>query len=312
MIPKPLLMFLALGATAACAVVPGQQRADAPTSAAALAAPAPVATGLGPALPEDAGDAEAYPGDQLGARACAVDIPVDLEPGGPNEPLTWRVLPRDADRARVEPGHVAPPADPAKARLRTGQVLIARAPGAVTLEATAPGGRRAFVQFAAFRASDVQGPVDFPFADVLAPIFPRPLVIRDLETWQGTFLAWWRASDPDLVGDVQPPPPAPGGIAFPHRNLLLVDLETPFGRFGHSPIVTHIEDGVVHVAVPEGFEDAPKRPATSPPPFVRADQARPRQAWAFNLPTLPAGVQVHIAPFPESTRPRWAPDAAAD
>ena len=77
--------------------------------------------------------------------------------------------------------------------------------------------------------------------------------------------------------------------------------------------MTHVEGTVVHLAVPQVYLAAPAVPRHSPAPgepVPDRGHERPLNGWAFDVPALPPGVSVRLAPFPEMPGTRAVPAEA--
>jgi hypothetical protein len=182
----------------------------------------------------------------------------------------------------------------------------------LTLEATMRG-YTTFVHFAV----QAKG-MDNGLAKTLATLpeatgaqFPVPLVVRERDVWARLWPVWWQRLGgitlvpPPSLEPIQTPPPAVAAsptsalppkvphVAFQSRSVLFADVDVR-SHYHSRPVVTHIQGNVVHLAVPDGVY--PPDPYTSPePPTWRG--VRP---YTFELPKVPAGATLQMAPFPEA------------
>lgn len=241
-----------------------------------------------------------YVHHHLRGEVLPVGEPFTLQIGHSGYGITWRVATRDQERARIVDN----------------LTLYPYVPGGLTLEATL-GGYTTFVHFAV----QAKG-MGNRLAKTLATLpeaqgaqFPVPLVVRDRDVWDRFWPVWWhRLGGITLVPPPSPapnetPPPAviaPAGsglppevppVTFQNRSVLFADVDVR-SHYNSRPVVTHIEGDVVHLAVPDGvYPPAPADPYASPePPTWRG--VRP---YTFELPKVPAGATLKMAPFPEAS-----------
>jgi hypothetical protein len=226
--------------------------------------------------------------------------PFSLPIGHSGYGITWRVAARDHERARII----------------YNQTLYPHVPGGLTLEAHM-GGHVTYLHFAV-QAKGMDNGLARTFAtlpEASEPQFPVPLVVRDRDVWARFWPAWWQRlggvtlvpPSPATTPIETPPPPvvaSPGSalppqvphVAFQTRSVLFADVDVR-SHFYARPVVTHIEGDVVHLAVPDGaYPPNPHLP--SEPPTWRG--VRP---YAFELPKVPAGATLQLAPFPEAQSP---------
>jgi hypothetical protein len=87
-------------------------------------------------------------------------------------------------------------------------------------------------------------------------------------------------------------------VDFRTSSLLFVDLAMPADS---PPVVTHVEDRVIHLAHPDGAGETPTAWPTHDPATLKT------RTFVFRIPAVPEGATVQFAPFPESARhPRLA------
>lgn len=221
-------------------------------------------------------------------QVVEVGAPFELPGGTTDRPITWRLVDRDRDAAKLSAG---------------GARLLPLRPGGLTLEVSA-GGRTGWVHYAV-RAKGLT-------SETISAIPHRPfgvggpVVIRAPGAWARVWSGWWQPpgtavvpprppTNPDGTPNLSPPaeppgPPAAPGVAFETRSVLLVDLDHG-GEVHGDTVVTHIEGATVHLATPAvRFAD---EPPAAPAPGV--------SGHALAVPALPRDVSLAMASFQEGT-----------
>lgn len=243
-----------------------------------------------------------YVHHSLRGDVLPVGEPFTLQIGHYGYGITWRVAARDRERARIVDN----------------TTLYPYVPGGLTLEAQSSG-YTTFVHFAV----QAKG-IGNRLAKTLTTLpeaqgaqFPVPLVVRDRDVWDRFWPVWWHRLGgitlvpPASVAPYETPPPAaiaPTGsglppevppVAFQNRSVLFADVDVR-SHYSSRPVVTHIEGNVVHLAVPDGAYP----PAPAIEPFMASPEPptwRGVRPYTFELPKVPAGATLRLAPFPEAS-----------
>lgn len=218
----------------------------------------------------------------LGGDVVPLGTTFELPRGADGHPITWHLVERDQ----------------ARARMLDGWTLAPISPGGLTLLAEFDG-RRVWIHHAVVDDQLQAGRPDL-FGATLpeAPAFARPLVARDADAWARLWTAWWAPFR--APGDGDGPPAVPVDFGRSAVMIVDVDIQVRLGR----PVATHVDGGVVHLAVPAVYEEGTANVwATGPDrPVTPGDRAPGKLAYAFAVSQLPPGARAQMAPFPEAPR----------
>ncbi|HEY9724562.1 MAG TPA: hypothetical protein V6D47_21350 [Oscillatoriaceae cyanobacterium] len=281
---RRILAICAIAALlSACEDLQGAFLARLPFAQQAGLLPSPVPAGIPEDSPLAGADGQSVePFEGIHGQVCVVGQAIDLPSGTRDAPYQWRLVDRDAKHADLH-----------------GNRLVPRVPGGLALAVTSHG-QTAYVFDAVKSSADLVRPFKSPYRVPPKPRFPQPVVASDETTWSKLWSTVYGEFD-TRVGNFPPPVPPYPLVDFPSRSVLLtnVDVET---FQPPMPVVTSVDGSVVHIAVPDARlpgERDPYAPAGGTPQQDLTGMRGPTTC-AFDLPALPANVQVVIEPFPEA------------
>lgn len=200
-------------------------------------------------------------------------------------PIAWRLVDRDRDKGRIEDG-----------------LLYPTAPGGLTVEGQA-GGRKGYLHFAVreMPQTGIIGHMAYDPTTAPVALFPRPVIVRDRDTWARFWPGWSRAiaqaaRGPSPLEAQSGEPFVPGdapSVDFHTTALLFIDLDMP-GSVYARPIVTHVSGSVIHLAMPAGAGEQPVVWPSQDPQLPRV------RTYVFAVPAVPRGATVQVDAFPEA------------